>query len=274
LPTFKEKVKVKHMQAMHEVDRPYYDPTGYKYLKEAIERDGFKKADAVFGRWNKSIKKYEIFSGTHRLKIAKQLGIAVIPMWDYSGEINRSQAIAEGIKENLSHVSYNPMDRALALQKLSKRLLKSEDGKQEGRRPTMALEKVASLTGLTDDTVRNYLTLLRLPMHTQRLVGHGKLRLRQAILFAKLIGIEKEKKINMLAAKASKGHWPPSLVERIIKARLSGKEYIPACRVCRREADSLDKISLCKHCLRFVEKLAKTRSLRKAKANPHHLRGD
>jgi hypothetical protein len=263
IPTFRKAVKIKNMEPMKEVSRPYYYSEGYKYLKESIDRDGFKPADAVWGRWNKSKRKFEIFSGTHRLNAAKEIGISSIPMWDFTGLLTRGFAIAEGIKENLSHVAYNPMDRAFAVKALSKRILKEDSEPRPGRKPTMALEESAKRTGLSFATIRNDIVLTRLPEPIQRLVGQGKLRLKQALSVAKLSGKVPEGEMVKIAYFASKGFWSPVHVERVVQARLLGKRFKDtpeSCRFCGRVTGN--KIGCCKRCeKRRVGKLRKKRAI-------------
>jgi len=242
-------VRVSKLIPMREVERPYYDPDAYKHLKACIEQDGFKKADAVSGRWSEKKQKYEIFAGTHRLQVAQELKLKRIPMWKYSGdELTRVDAIAEGYLENATHAAYNPMDKTKLFVHLRNLYRKRDKRKGIGRKPTKYLEKIAKRVHVSVGTVQNHFYLDELPIHTQGIIGRGKLRLRQALALHKLVGTEHEEEINSLADRASKGFSSPIAVESLVKSVLNGTGSGLTCNICGKKHDSLEKYFVCSRC--------------------------
>lgn len=228
-PIWKESVPISKMIAMKEAERPYYDPNAFWKLKHNIS-EGFKTDNAVSGIWNEAFGKYEIFKGTHRLRASKELGLRTLPMWDYTKVYDRSQAIAEGYMDNDLNAPMNPMARCHAFKALSVMVLKKYKKEGAGRNPTMGAQLVAKMVHTSEDTVANHLKFGEFTKPVQDLIGHGKLRVKQAIKISRLIGKVEDRVIEELAKQASKGFWIPSRVQYEVEQILSKKDVTH--RVC------------------------------------------
>ena len=91
-------VKTADCTPMPELERTFYDPSHYRYLRNIIEKEGLKSAYPVRAIYSEKKKKFQVFDGIHRTKIAQDLGISSIPLIDETGLLNKQEAIAEGIK--------------------------------------------------------------------------------------------------------------------------------------------------------------------------------
>ena len=96
-------VKTADCIPLPELERQFYDQSNYRYLRRIIETEGFKPCYPIRAVFNGRKGVYEVFDGTHRLKVAQDLGISRIPLIDETGILTRQQAIAEGIKANKTH---------------------------------------------------------------------------------------------------------------------------------------------------------------------------
>jgi len=171
---------------MPELERRFYDSSNYRYLRKVIETEGFKSAYPVRAIFNGRKGIYEVFDGIHRTKIAQDLGIPTIPLIDETGVLTRQQAIAEGIKANKTHASYNSMDIAKHLSILGNSLSTVRKGNSFGRPETVSLSAIAEQTGMSEKSISQYLQLLRLPEDVQTMVGEGKLKFSFALVLLKL----------------------------------------------------------------------------------------
>ncbi|MEM2111351.1 MAG: ParB/RepB/Spo0J family partition protein [Candidatus Bathyarchaeia archaeon] len=251
---------------MVELEREFYDQSNFLYLKRIIERDGFKKQYPLRLIWNKRIKRYEVFDGIHRLKVAQTLGISKVPVIDETETLTRQQAIAEGIKANATHAPYNPIDKAVHLNTLSKLFNKKIHSKYIGRPHTYNLSLLSELTGWSEKSISQYLQLLRLPEDVQRLVGEGKLHLTHALILLRLVNNPHKFMISKLAQDVVKEGISRNKLQGIVESILKKGYYDDnaLCVGCERafSKESMSKVLLCPHCVgllrsRKIEKEAR-----------------
>jgi ParB-like chromosome segregation protein Spo0J len=232
---------------MPELNRKYYDQSNFFYLKNVIQHDGFDKSYPIRAIYNKKKKKYEVFDGIHRLRVAEALEIKKIHLLDESSFLTRAMAIAKGIKANKSHASYNPIDIAHNLKALSERLksglIEIENTRKGvirrapknplGGRPLQYdLSELANQTSMTVDKVSEYLRLLKLPEEVQDLVGQGKLWLTSALILLKLDNTQYESRISGLAKDSISGGWSSRKLESIVKSIISKGSYQEDAKLC------------------------------------------
>ena len=250
-----EKIMLKDIVPMPEVERQYYNPIDYQNLKGLIEKDGYDESYPIRVLWNEDIGKYEAFDGIHRLKIEKELELrSSIPTIDETSFLTRSMAVAKGIKANQFRSPYNPIDIARHLKALGEELVKAQVRKPSVGRPKNIDEtEIASVMVMSQSKVSQLLQLLKLPEDTQKLIGRGALKFSHARGLTKLLGTPYEKQIPKLAVRVVEEDIPARQLERIVEAikhkGYYGEETI--CRGCKRSFpnDSISKPPLCPDCI-------------------------
>jgi ParB family transcriptional regulator, chromosome partitioning protein len=150
--------------------RTSFDSDTLNELKESIQVQGIIQPITV----RKIGNGYQLISGERRLQASKLAGLIKIPA--YIREATDQQMLEMGLIENIQRENLNPMEVALAYQ----RLLKECNIKQE---------ELGSRVGKDRTTVNNYLRLLNLPKVIQTGLAEKKLSMGHA---RALLGIENE----------------------------------------------------------------------------------
>jgi ParB family chromosome partitioning protein len=150
--------------------RTSFDSDALNELKESIQIQGIIQPITVRRIGNK----YQLISGERRLQASKLAGLTQIPA--YIREATDQQMLEMGLIENIQRENLNPMEVALAYQ----RLLKECNIKQD---------ELGSRVGKDRTTVNNYLRLLNLPQIIQTGLAEKKLSMGHA---RALLGIENE----------------------------------------------------------------------------------
>jgi ParB family chromosome partitioning protein len=150
--------------------RTSFDSDALNELKESIQVQGIIQPITVRRIGNK----YQLISGERRLQASKLAGLTQIPA--YIREATDQQMLEMGLIENIQRENLNPMEVALAYQ----RLLKECNIKQD---------ELGSRVGKDRTTVNNYLRLLNLPQIIQTGLAEKKLSMGHA---RALLGIENE----------------------------------------------------------------------------------
>ncbi|NBU84617.1 MAG: ParB/RepB/Spo0J family partition protein, partial [Sphingomonadaceae bacterium] len=110
---------------------------------------------------------YQIVAGERRWRAFKMLGKLSIPAIVVQASDEHSGVCA--LIENVHRTDLNPMDRAIAVQKLSAEFSLTHD-------------KLAEKLSLDRSTVTNYMRLLKLPPHIQVAIRDNKLLLTEQIM--------------------------------------------------------------------------------------------
>ncbi len=150
--------------------RTNFDSDALNELKESIQVQGIIQPITVRRIGNS----YQLISGERRLQASKLAGLNKIPA--YIREATNQQMLEMGLIENIQRENLNPMEVALAYQ----RLLKECNIKQD---------ELGSRVGKDRTTVNNYLRLLNLPSVIQTGLAEKKLSMGHA---RALLGIENE----------------------------------------------------------------------------------
>ena len=109
--------------------------------------------------------KYEIIAGERRWRAAKMAGLTDIPV--LIREMNDESAIAVALIENLQRQDLNPIEQAVALQRLIGEF-------------SMTHQQVAEVVGKSRAAVTNLLRLLNLSREVRLLLEEGKLEMGHA----------------------------------------------------------------------------------------------
>jgi len=133
-----------------------------KELSDSIQQSGLLQPIVV----RKSTTGYEIVAGERRFRAAKMAGLTQIPA--ILKELSNRDTLALGIVENVQRADLNPIDEALAYQRLIEEFEESQN-------------TVAQLVGKDRASIANALRLIKLPTKVKELLsaqkisaGHGR----------------------------------------------------------------------------------------------------
>jgi ParB/RepB/Spo0J family partition protein len=216
---------------MPELEREFYDDANYQRLKQNIFDRGLDATSPIKVLPTDGV--YEIYVGIHRWKAAKELGtFGRIPAFiDY--EIDRQQAFAEGINDNHTHSSYNPVDFARHIKEWGVNQAKKESKALKlgaGRPKIVDIERIAKRFHLTENVVKKYFLMLKPPDEVLRLVGQQKLWITHAIVLTRLVGTRYEKMILHLAGETIENGYTVQKLTSIVESILKKGSYSEDCR--------------------------------------------
>ncbi len=120
---------------------------------------------------------YEIIAGERRWRAAKLAGLATIPT--LVRDVNDEAAIAMALIENIQREDLNPVEEAIALQRLQKEF-------------ELTQQEVANAVGKSRASVANLLRLIGLPDEVKTLLAHGDLEMGHA---RAVLGLPAEKQV-------------------------------------------------------------------------------
>ncbi len=137
--------------------RKYFEPEVLKELAESIREHGILQPLLVkpFGEG-----RYQIIAGERRYQAAKQVGLTTVPVIIKDVDENKGLAIA--IVENVQRKDLNPLERAMAYQRLVDEF-------------QLTQEEVAQKVGKDRVSVTNSLRLMALPAAIKRGLAEGKI---------------------------------------------------------------------------------------------------
>jgi len=121
--------------------------------------------------------RYEIIAGERRWRASQQAGLAKIPA--IIREVPDEAAIAMALIENIQRESLNPIEEALALQRLQQEF-------------QLTQQQVAEAVGKSRVSISNLLRLIALPEEIKTLLAHGDLEMGHA---RALLGLPAERQI-------------------------------------------------------------------------------
>jgi ParB family chromosome partitioning protein len=131
--------------------------------------------------------RYEIVAGERRWRAAQLAGLKEIPA--VIKDIPDQAAIAIALIENIQRENLNPIEEAMALQRLLEEF-------------SMTHQQVAEAVGKSRATVTNLLRLLALPDEVKKLLEHGDLEMGHA---RALLALPMERQLEAAKMIASKG---------------------------------------------------------------------
>ncbi|HZJ95115.1 MAG TPA: ParB/RepB/Spo0J family partition protein [Thiopseudomonas sp.] len=184
-----EDQELQHL-AIERIQRGKYQPrrdmdqTSLEELAESIKAQGVMQPIVV-----RSIaeNKYEIIAGERRWRAAQLAGLKTIPA--LVRNVTDEAAIAMALIENIQREDLNPVEEAMALQRLQKEF-------------ELTQQEVANAVGKSRASVANLLRLIGLPDEVKTLLAHGDLEMGHA---RALLGLPTEQQIQAARHVVAKG---------------------------------------------------------------------
>ena len=184
------------------------DPTALEELAQSIKAQGVMQPIVVRpiggGR-------YEIVAGERRWRASQQAGVDTIPAM--VRDLPDEAAIAMALIENIQREDLNPIEEAMALQRLQQEF-------------QLTQQQVAEAVGKSRVTITNLLRLIALPEKVKTLLSHGDLEMGHA---RALLGLPAEQQIEGARHVVARG-LTVRQTEALVRQWLAGKEK-PATKV-------------------------------------------
>lgn len=175
--------------------RKMFAPKAIEELKESIETHGVLQPIIV----RRSIKGYEIVVGERRFRAANEAGLEKIPV--VVRDLNEQKMMELALIENLQREDLNPVEEALAYQRL-----------MEGLRITQ--EELANRLGKSRPHIANHLRLLQLSRQIQDLIAREELSMGHG---RALLGLKNKAKLKSVIDRVMKEHMNVRQLEALIQ---------------------------------------------------------
>ncbi len=177
------------------------DPSALEELAQSIRAQGVMQPIVVRpiggGR-------FEIIAGERRWRASHQAGLQTIPA--LVREVPDEAAIAMALIENIQREDLNPVEEAVALQRLQEEF-------------QLTQQQVADAVGKSRATVTNLLRLIALPEEIKTLLSHGDLEMGHA---RALLGLPAERQIEGARHVVAQG-LTVRQTEALVRQWLAGK---------------------------------------------------
>jgi ParB family chromosome partitioning protein len=141
--------------------RQDFDQEAIAELARSIKEAGILQPLVVVPEGNH----YKIVVGERRWRAAQKIGLTKVPA--IVRQMNDTEQIEASLVENLQRKDLNPIEIALAYQKLTQELNLTQD-------------EVAEKVGKDRTSVANFIRLLKLPPEIQKMVADGKISMEHA----------------------------------------------------------------------------------------------
>lgn len=141
--------------------RQDFDQEAIAELAQSIKEAGILQPLVVVPEGNH----YKIVVGERRWRAAQKIGLTKVPA--IVRQMNDAEQIEASLVENLQRKDLNPIEVALAYQKLTQELHYTQD-------------EVAEKVGKDRTSVANFIRLLKLPPDIQKMVAEGKISMGHA----------------------------------------------------------------------------------------------
>ena len=151
-----------------------------------------------------SDRKYEIIAGERRWRATQLAGLDVIPA--VVRDVSDEAAIAMALIENIQREDLNPIEEAVALQRLQREF-------------DLTQQEVAEAVGKSRSTVANLLRLMTLAEDVRRLVEHGDLEMGHARALLALEGAEQSQAARQVVGKGLSVRQTEALVRHLQAAK-------------------------------------------------------
>jgi len=163
---------LEHIQRGRYQPRRDFDPDALRELADSISAQGVIQPIVVRPV---SSDRYEIIAGERRWRAAQQAGLTDIPV--VIRDVDEQAAVAIGLIENIQRADLNPLEEAVALERLQ-----SEFG--------LTHQQIAEAVGKSRTTVTNLLRLLELNGDVKSHLEHSELEMGHAKALLGLKGPE------------------------------------------------------------------------------------
>ena len=182
--------------------RQYFEDESLDELSDSIRQFGVLQPILVQKKGNR----YEIIAGERRWRAARKAGLTEIPA--IVREYTDQETLELSLIENIQREDLNPIEEAKAFRRLVEEFsLRQED---------LAVRVSKSRTAIT-----NSLRLLKLDERVQDMIVQGQISMGHA---RALIPVEIPEEQYLIAQQIAEKHLSVRDVEKLIKARLSGKK--------------------------------------------------
>ena len=148
-----------------------------------------------------SDRRYEIIAGERRWRATQLAGLDVIPA--LVRDVSDEAAIAMALIENIQREDLNPIEEAVALQRLQQEF-------------ELTQQEVADAVGKSRSTVANLLRLMTLQEDVRRLVEHGDLEMGHARALLALEGNSQSQAARSVVGKGLSVRQTEALVRRLL----------------------------------------------------------
>ena len=181
--------ELQHLR-LERVQRGKYQPRGdmdqasLEELAQSIKAQGVMQPIVVRLIAKNS---YEIIAGERRWRAAQLAGLEVIPA--LVRDVTDEAAIAMALIENIQREDLNPIEEAMALQRLQKEF-------------ELTQQEVANAVGKSRASVANLLRLINLPDEVKTLLAHGDLEMGHA---RALLGLPAEQQVEAARQVVARG---------------------------------------------------------------------
>ncbi|WP_263143630.1 ParB/RepB/Spo0J family partition protein [Pseudomonas sp. RIT-PI-AD] len=178
------------------------DPAALEELAQSIRAQGVMQPIVVRPV---SAGRYEIIAGERRWRASQLAGLERIPA--LVREVPDEAAIAMALIENIQREDLNPIEEAVALQRLQQEF-------------QLTQQQVAEAVGKSRVTITNLLRLIALPEEIKTLLSHGDLEMGHA---RALLGLPAERQVEGARHVVARG-FTVRQTEALVRQWLGGKE--------------------------------------------------
>jgi ParB family transcriptional regulator, chromosome partitioning protein len=190
--------------------RAAVDDRRLRELAESIKANGIIQPIVV----RRDGDRFQIIAGERRWRAARLAGLLRVPV--VVRDVAPGQSLLEmALIENIQREDLNPIDEALAYQRLSDDFhLKQED--------------IATAVGKDRASVANYVRLLRLPAEVRAEVASGRLSMGHARALLSLTGEAEQRRIARdVIARSLSVRETESLVKKMVEGGATTREAVP-----------------------------------------------
>lgn len=170
-------------------------PEGLEELAASIRSQGIIEPIVVRAI---TTDKYEIIAGERRWRAARMAGLESVPA--VIREVSDEDAIAMALIENIQREDLNPVEEAVALQRLQKEF-------------ELTQQEVADIVGKKRATVANLMRLLNLTSEVRRMLEHGDIEMGHARAMLTLEGADQIRIAQEVVAKGLNVRQAEALVK-------------------------------------------------------------
>ncbi|QFU77676.1 ParB/RepB/Spo0J family partition protein [Halioglobus maricola] len=177
------------------------EPESLQELADSIKAQGVMQPIVVRPI---SDKKFEIIAGERRWRATQLAGLDTIPV--VIREVPDEAAIAMALIENIQREDLNPIEEAIALQRLQQEF-------------ELTQQEVADAVGKSRSTVTNLLRLMSLQEDVRRLVEHGDLEMGHARALLALDGGDQSHAAGQVVGKGMSVRQTEALVRSMLAVK-------------------------------------------------------
>jgi len=177
------------------------DPESLQELADSIKAQGVMQPIVVR---QVSDRKYEIIAGERRWRATQMAGLDTIPA--VVREVPDEAAIAMALIENIQREDLNPVEEAIALQRLQQEF-------------ELTQQEVAAAVGKSRSTIANLLRLMTLQEDVRVLLERGDLEMGHARALLGLSGADQSQAARTVVGKGMSVRQTESLVRNLLAAK-------------------------------------------------------